>query len=172
MCIFLRSSWKMLHLTEFFYTGATRGARDKYQVWAIPVKCDIILLAFILDQRTENLPCVESSQSKVTGRRCRFPCCISFIFVTLIFVMKYKFKIRKMRVSWVGPSAGLNPNSISITSSNWPTTLAWRQHQWLLSYCFIHFSFWPQTIIWQFLAYLGNLRPCVFSCAYWVIMLS
>ena len=33
MCIFSRSIWKMLHLTEFFYTGAARGARDKYQVW-------------------------------------------------------------------------------------------------------------------------------------------
>ena len=26
----------------------------------------------------------------------RFPCCISFIFVTLIFVMKYKNKYQKM----------------------------------------------------------------------------
>ena len=27
-----RSIWKILHLTELFYTGTARGARDKYQV--------------------------------------------------------------------------------------------------------------------------------------------
>ena len=30
---FLRSIWKILHLTEYFYTGTARGARNNYQVW-------------------------------------------------------------------------------------------------------------------------------------------
>ena len=30
---FLRSIWKILHMTEYFYTGTARGARNKYQVW-------------------------------------------------------------------------------------------------------------------------------------------
>ena len=32
---FLRSIWKILHLTEYtyFYTGTARGARDNYEVW-------------------------------------------------------------------------------------------------------------------------------------------
>ena len=29
---FLRSIWKILHLTECFYTGTARGARNNYQV--------------------------------------------------------------------------------------------------------------------------------------------
>ena len=29
---FLRSIWKILHLTEYFYTGTARGARNNYQV--------------------------------------------------------------------------------------------------------------------------------------------
>ena len=33
ICSFLRSIQKILHLTELFYTGTARGARDKYQVW-------------------------------------------------------------------------------------------------------------------------------------------
>ena len=33
ICGFSRSIWKILHLTELFYTGTARGARDKYQVW-------------------------------------------------------------------------------------------------------------------------------------------
>ena len=32
-CSSLRSIWKILHRTEFFYTGTARGARDKYEVW-------------------------------------------------------------------------------------------------------------------------------------------
>ena len=31
---FLRSIWKILHLTEYFYTGTARGARNNYQVWS------------------------------------------------------------------------------------------------------------------------------------------
>ena len=30
---FLRSIWKILHLTGYFYTGTARGARNNYQVW-------------------------------------------------------------------------------------------------------------------------------------------
>ena len=30
---FLHSIWKILHLTEYFYTGTARGARNNYQVW-------------------------------------------------------------------------------------------------------------------------------------------
>ena len=30
---FLYSIWKMLHLTEYFYTGTAHGARNNYQVW-------------------------------------------------------------------------------------------------------------------------------------------
>ena len=30
---FLRSIWKILHLTEYFYTGTAHGARNNYQVW-------------------------------------------------------------------------------------------------------------------------------------------
>ena len=30
---FLRSILKISHLTEYFYTGSVRGARNKYQVW-------------------------------------------------------------------------------------------------------------------------------------------
>ena len=29
---FLCSIWKILHLTEYFYTGTVHGARNKYQV--------------------------------------------------------------------------------------------------------------------------------------------
>ena len=29
---FLRSIWKILHMTEYFNTGTARGARNKYQV--------------------------------------------------------------------------------------------------------------------------------------------
>ena len=29
---FLRSIWKILHLTEYFYTGTARGARNNYEV--------------------------------------------------------------------------------------------------------------------------------------------
>ena len=29
---FLRSIWKILHMTEYFYTGTARGARDNYEV--------------------------------------------------------------------------------------------------------------------------------------------
>ena len=29
---FLCSIWKILHLTEYFYTGTARGARNNYQV--------------------------------------------------------------------------------------------------------------------------------------------
>ena len=32
ICSCLHSIWKILHLTELFYTGTARGARDKYQV--------------------------------------------------------------------------------------------------------------------------------------------
>ena len=32
ICSFSRSIWKILHLTELFYTGIAHGARDKYQV--------------------------------------------------------------------------------------------------------------------------------------------
>ena len=27
------SIWKILHLTEYFYTGTAHGARNNYQVW-------------------------------------------------------------------------------------------------------------------------------------------
>ena len=30
---FLCSIWKILHLTEYFYTGTAHGARNNYQVW-------------------------------------------------------------------------------------------------------------------------------------------
>ena len=30
---FLFSIWKILHLTEYFYTGTAHGARNNYQVW-------------------------------------------------------------------------------------------------------------------------------------------
>ena len=33
---FSRSIWKILHLTEYFYTGTARGARNNYQVCTIP----------------------------------------------------------------------------------------------------------------------------------------
>ena len=33
ICIFLRSIWKILHWTEFVYTGTACGACDKYEVW-------------------------------------------------------------------------------------------------------------------------------------------
>ena len=33
ICSSSHSIWKILHRTEFFYTGAARGARDKYEVW-------------------------------------------------------------------------------------------------------------------------------------------
>ena len=32
ICSFLRLIWKILHRTEFFYTGAACGACDKYEV--------------------------------------------------------------------------------------------------------------------------------------------
>ena len=32
ICSSLRSIWKNLHQTEFFYTGTAPGARDKYEV--------------------------------------------------------------------------------------------------------------------------------------------
>ena len=38
ICSFLRSIWKILHQTEFFYTGAGCGACDKYEVWACQVR--------------------------------------------------------------------------------------------------------------------------------------
>ena len=30
----LCSIWKILHLTEYFYTGTAHGARNNYQVWS------------------------------------------------------------------------------------------------------------------------------------------
>ena len=42
ICGFSRSIWKILHLTELFYTGTARGARDKYQVCAIVITDHII----------------------------------------------------------------------------------------------------------------------------------
>ena len=36
ICSSSRSIWKILHRTEFFYTGTARGARDKYEVcWGV-----------------------------------------------------------------------------------------------------------------------------------------
>ena len=32
---FLYSIWKILHLTEYFYTGTAHGARDNYEVWEV-----------------------------------------------------------------------------------------------------------------------------------------
>ena len=35
---FLYSIWKILHLTEYFYTGTAHGARDNYEVWFYTMK--------------------------------------------------------------------------------------------------------------------------------------
>ena len=32
---FLRSIWKILHQTEYFYMGTARGARNNYQVCSL-----------------------------------------------------------------------------------------------------------------------------------------
>ena len=37
---FLRSIWKILHLTEYFYTGTAHGARNNYQVCVNAYRCD------------------------------------------------------------------------------------------------------------------------------------
>ena len=36
----LRSIWKILHLTDYIYTGTARGAHNNYQVW---IKADLSL---------------------------------------------------------------------------------------------------------------------------------
>ena len=36
ICSSSHSIWKILHRTEFFYRGAARGARDKYEVCTTP----------------------------------------------------------------------------------------------------------------------------------------
>ena len=40
---FLRSIWKILHLTEYFYTGTARGARNNYEVWQ-QTGCDALVV--------------------------------------------------------------------------------------------------------------------------------
>ena len=36
---FLYSIWKILHLTEYVYTGTAHGARNNYQVWVGKAFC-------------------------------------------------------------------------------------------------------------------------------------
>ena len=67
----------------------------------------------------------------------RFPCCISFLFVTLIFVMKYKNQNMKIRVSWVGQSStqggeGVGESGEDVTSLIWPK----KSHFVLFNFCF------------------------------------
>ena len=40
---FLYSIWKMLHLTEYFYTGTAHGARDNYEVWLFSDQIHLVI---------------------------------------------------------------------------------------------------------------------------------
>ena len=93
---FLRSIWKILHLTEYFYTGTARGARDKYEVW-VPVDTSVpvyqvyqedqeqmsgdtyisnVVFRFVIHQCTSIQYILHSSQVMLWGRNQaeRLPC--------------------------------------------------------------------------------------------------
>ena len=48
---FLCSLWKILHLTEYFYTGTAHGARNNYQVCVS--MCSFVFLCQDLHQTTQ-----------------------------------------------------------------------------------------------------------------------
>ena len=64
ICSYLRSIWKILHWTDFFYTGTARGARDKYEV------CTALLS---LCPFLQNLPSLRPIGCEIKPQRLSFP---------------------------------------------------------------------------------------------------
>ena len=55
---FLCSIWKILHQTEYFYTGTTHGARNNYQIWPCLKKLKTEIHTLLFNQSAVNLKCL------------------------------------------------------------------------------------------------------------------